>query len=40
MSHDCCVAFPHNATGSSAVCDCGITLTYSLTIFEGLKGIF
>ena len=25
VSHDCCVAFPHDATGLSAVCDCGIS---------------
>ena len=24
MSRDCCVALPHDATGLSAVCDCGI----------------
>ena len=24
MAHDCCVALPHDATGVSAVCDCGI----------------
>ena len=24
-SHDCCVALPHDATGLSAVCDCGIS---------------
>ena len=33
MSRDCCVALPHDATGLSAVCDCGISLSYSLTIF-------
>ena len=25
MSRDWCVAVPHNATGLSAVCDCGIS---------------
>ena len=25
VSHDCCVALPHDATGLSAVCDCGIS---------------
>ena len=25
MSRDCCVALPHDATGLSAVCDCGIS---------------
>ena len=24
-SCDCCVALPHDATGLSAVCDCGIS---------------
>ena len=24
VSHDCCVTLPHDATGLSAVCDCGI----------------
>ena len=24
VSPDCCVALPHDATGLSAVCDCGI----------------
>ena len=26
--------FPHGATGLSAVCDCGISWSYSFTIFE------
>ena len=30
MSRDCCVALPHDVTGLSAVCDCGISLLYSL----------
>ena len=25
VSRDCCVAIPHDTTGSSAVCDCGIS---------------
>ena len=25
VSHDCCVALPHDTTGLSAVCDCGIS---------------
>ena len=25
VSRDCCVALPHNATGLSAVCNCGIS---------------
>ena len=33
MSRDCYVALPHDAMGLSAVCDCGISLSYSLTIF-------
>ena len=33
VSRDCCVALPRSAIGLSAVCDCGISLSYSLTIF-------
>ena len=29
------MALPHDAMGLSAVCDCGISLPYSLTIFLG-----
>ena len=29
--YKCSVALPHGAVGWSAVCDCGISLTYSLT---------
>ena len=25
LARDCCVALPHDATGLSAVCDCGIS---------------
>ena len=25
VSRDCCAALPHDATGLSAVCDCGIS---------------
>ena len=32
MSRDCCVALPGGATGLSAVCDCGISRSKSLTI--------
>ena len=32
VSHDCCVALPHIAAGFSAVCDCGISGTYSLML--------
>ena len=31
VSHDCCFVIPHDATGLSAICDCGyflIILTY------------
>ena len=34
MSRDCCVDLPCGAMGLSAVCDCGISLSYSLTIFN------
>ena len=34
MSRDCCVALPRGAMGSSAACDCGISCSYSLTIFN------
>ena len=30
---------PRDATGLSAVCDCGISGSYSLTIFEGAHNI-
>ena len=33
MSRDCCAALPRGTIGLSAVCDCGISLSYSLTIF-------
>ena len=33
VSRDCCVALPHDAMVLSAVCDSGISLSYSLTIF-------
>ena len=33
MSRDCCVALPRGAMGLSAVCDSGISSSYSLTIF-------
>ena len=28
---DCCVALPHNVTGLSAVCDCGVSYSFSLS---------
>ena len=34
MSRDCRVALPRSAVVLSAVCDCGISLSYSPTIFE------
>ena len=34
VSRDRCVALPHDTTGLSAVCVCGISLSYSLTIFH------
>ena len=34
VSCDCCVALPRDATSLSAVCDCGISWSYSLTILE------
>ena len=33
-SRECCVALPHDATGLSAVCDCGISYSYSLSFFN------
>ena len=32
MPRDCCVALPRGAMGLSAVCDCGISYSYSLAI--------
>ena len=32
VSHDCYMALPHDTMGLSAVCDCGISWSYSLTI--------
>ena len=34
MFCDCFVIFPHDAMGLSTVCDCGISWSCSLTIFE------
>ena len=28
MFRNCCVALPHDVTGMSAVCDCGISRSY------------
>ena len=38
MSRDGWEALPRGATGLSAVCDCGISWSYSLTIFETVQG--
>ena len=32
VSHDCCVALPHVSMALSAVCDCGISWSYSLLL--------
>ena len=43
VSRDGWVALPRGATGLSAVCDCGISRSYSLTIFARksyILGIF
>ena len=32
VSRDCCVALPRGALGLSAVCDCGISKSYSLSL--------
>ena len=37
MPRDCSVALPRDATGLSAVCDFGISWSYSLIIFEITK---
>ena len=34
MSRDCCVALPRGAIGLSAVCDCDISLSYSLFLTD------
>ena len=34
VSRCCCVALPRGVTGLSAVCDCGISRSYSLSIFH------
>ena len=36
LSCDCCVALPHDAMGLSAVCDCGISRSYSLFVMPML----
>ena len=37
VSHDCCVALPHNATGLSAVCGCGISFSHTHYFFCQLQ---
>ena len=32
VSRDCCVALPRGGMGLSVVCECGYSLSYSLTI--------
>ena len=39
MSYDGWAALPRGATGLSAVCDCGISWSYSLTILDDLLNI-
>ena len=39
MSCECCVALPHDATVLSAVCDCGISKSYSLFWMLLLSGL-
>ena len=34
VSRDCCMVLPQDGMGLSAVCDCGNSLSYSLTIFN------
>ena len=41
VSRDCCVARPHDAIGLSAVCDCGISGSYSLfSLFVAVLSLF
>ena len=40
VSDDCCVVLPCDALALYAVCDCGISLSYSLTIFPGYIHLF
>ena len=36
VSRDCCVALFRDAIALSTVCDCGISRSYSLTIFGSI----
>ena len=38
VSRNCCVTLPRGAMNLSAVCDFGISLLYSLTIFNSPEG--
>ena len=40
MTCDDCVALPRVAIGLSAVCDCGISRSYSLTIINVIANLF
>ena len=40
MSRDYCVAVPHDATGLSTICGCGISRLYSLTVLETIRTAF
>ena len=40
LSGDCCVALPRGAMGLSAVCDCGISSSYLLTISLVIPPVF
>ena len=37
--HGCYVALPRGAMGGSAVCDCGISLSYSLTFLINYSNV-
>ena len=37
VSHDCFVALPYGAMGLSAVCECGISLSYSLFLYLSIS---
>ena len=37
VSRDCCVALPHNTIVCLQFCDCGMSLSYSLTTLKDFK---
>ena len=37
---DCCEALPRGAMGLSAVCECGISSSYSITIFIAISSLW